>query len=133
MGFTGISLGTEASGDPVSVTQCPQLMEKRFWSTPVQSDNYKKFAERFKIRFGEYPRFPSAATSYDAVMVIAEGLKESNLEGGEALQKAIAEIKNLSGAGLKSISFNKIGFVNTPEDSFEIQTVKDGNFITVKY
>lgn len=133
MGFKGISLGTEASGDPMSITQCPKLMENRYWSTPVQTESNKVFAEKFKTRFGEYPRFPSSAPAYDAVMVIAEGLKRSDLRGGEALQKAIAEIKNLQGAGLKSISFDKIGFVNTPEDAFEIQTVRDGNFITVKY
>lgn len=134
LGYKGVTLGTESSGDPVSVAQCPTLMEKRFFSTPVQSEAYKAFAKRFKSRFGQYPpRFPSAATAYDAVMTIARGLEASDLRGGDALQKAIAETQNLQGVGLSSISFNKQGFVNTPENAFEIMTVKEGQFIKVSY
>ncbi len=133
IGYNGITLGTEASGDPVSIEQCPKLMEKRLFSTPTQTENGKAFAERFKARFGSYPRFPSAATAYDAVLTIARGLEKSNLKGGEALRDAIAETKNLKGAGLDSISFNKIGFINTPENTFEMQTVKNGEFVKVNY
>jgi branched-chain amino acid transport system substrate-binding protein len=133
IGYKGVTLGTESSGDPVSVAECPILMEKRYFSTPTQSDNYKVFAEEFKSRFGAYPRFPSAATAYDAIKVIAKGLEMSNLKGGESLRDAIANIRGLKGTGLGDISFNASGFVNTPENAFEMQTVKDGQFVKVNY
>ncbi len=132
MGYQGITLGTESSGDPVSITQCPKLMEKRFWSTPVQSSEYKLFAERFKTQFGDYPRFPSAATAYDAVMAIAHGLERSHLKGGESLRDALTKT-NIKGVGLENISFANNGFANTPENTYEIQTVKDGKFVRASY
>lgn len=129
IGYKGIILGTESSGDPISISQCPTLLEKRFFSTPAQSDNYKSFAERFKTRFGEYPRFPSAATSYDAAMIIADSLEQSNLQGGEVLRDIIAKTQKSNGVSLESISFDKKGFVNTPENAFEMRTVKDGKYV----
>jgi ABC-type branched-subunit amino acid transport system substrate-binding protein len=133
IGFTGITLGTESSGDPVTLEKCPKLMEKRFFSTPADSESYKAFAERFNIRFGGYPRSPSAATAYDAVVVVARALEKSNLQGGEALQKALAEIKKVQGVGLTDISFDAMGFVNTPENTYEMRTVKNGEFVKVNY
>lgn len=133
VGYNGVTLGTEASGDPVSITQCPELLEKRFFSMPVQSNNYKIFAEKFKAKFGDYPRFPSTATSYDAVMAIANGLEKGNLAGGEVLRENIANIRDFAGAGLESISFDDKGFIKTPENAFEMQTVKDGKFVKAEY
>ena len=133
IGYAGITLGTESSGDPTSLSQCPKLLEKRYFSTPVQTENYRAFAERFKVHFGSYPKYPSAATAYDGVMVVMKGLKASKLVGGEALRDAIADTHTDSGVALKSISFNKIGFIETPEDAFEINTVKDAVFTKVSY
>jgi ABC-type branched-subunit amino acid transport system substrate-binding protein len=132
LGYKGITLGTESSGDPTSLSQCAKLMENRYFSTPVQTERYKAFAEKFKVRFGEYPKFPSAATAYDAVQVIAEGLKLTKGEGGEALKRSLAVTKNLKGVAYDDITFDAMGFVATPENAFEMQTVRAGKFVKVE-
>ncbi len=132
LGYKGITLGTESSGDPTSLSQCSELLENRYFSTPVQSDRYKEFALKFKERFGDYPKFPSAATTYDAVQVIAYGLKQTNGVGGEKLRGVLAELSNFKGVSIEDITFNEMGFVHTPEDEYEIQTVKDGKFVGVE-
>lgn len=129
IGFAGITLGTESSGDPTSLSQCGELLEKRYFSTPIKTRKYEDFSERFRTRFGHYPKFPSAGTAYDAVMVIADSLKRSNLKGGESLRDAIASTSSLGGVALDPISFDSIGFIKTPENAFEIQTTRDGKFV----
>lgn len=129
LGYNKPTLGTESSGDPTSLEQCPLLMENRYFSTPVHSSAYADFAERFKKRFGDYPKFPSAETAYDAVMVIAKALEKTNLQGGKVLRDAIIQTNNLKGVSSDNIKFNDIGFVSTPENGFEMQVVKNGKFI----
>ncbi len=133
LGLNVPSLGTESSGDPTSLSQCADLMVNRYFSTPAQTESNKAFAERFKARFGAYPKFPSAATSYDAVMIIAAGLKKSNLVGGETLRDAIANTRDLRGVSLDDLTLDSIGFVSTPENAYEIQTVRNGGFVKVSY
>ena len=128
VGFRGITFGTESSGDPVSIAQCPTLLENRYFSTPIGSDLYAGFAERFKRRFGSEPRFPSAATSYDAVMAVAHALESTGLEGGEDLRDALRRTSS-EGVSVKQISFDEIGFVKTPEDTYVMQTVRGGKFV----
>jgi ABC-type branched-subunit amino acid transport system substrate-binding protein len=75
------------------------------------------------------PETPSVMTAYDAVKIIAESLTKTRGEGGEKLQKEISSIKNYKGVSLNNISFDEIGFVKTPKDSWEIKTVKNGEFV----
>ncbi|MDB5259256.1 MAG: hypothetical protein JWO73_464 [Candidatus Taylorbacteria bacterium] len=131
LGYAGPTLGTESSGDPTSLTTCPELMKDRYFSTPTQTKGYPRFAEGYRAEFGEYPRYPSAATAYDAAYVIANGLERSKLRGGKALRDAIAATKSLSGASSDKIEFNAAGFIRTPENGFEIQTVRDGKFMKI--
>jgi branched-chain amino acid transport system substrate-binding protein len=131
LGINIKTFGTESSGDSVSLKNCPDLMEERLWSAPKELDGYKNFQNRFEKRFGEKPKFPSAANAYDSVMVIAEGLKKTKGVGNEALRDAIAEIK-IKGVSLEDISFNEKGFVKTPEDTFIMKTMKEGNVIELK-
>lgn len=122
------TLGTESSGDPSSLANCSKLLETRFFSTPKQTKEYSLFADKFKDKYGEAPRFPSAVTAYDAVFVIAQALKETKLHGGAELQKTL-EIISITGAGLEKIKFNSKGFVVTPDDAFEMKTTLDGKFV----
>ena len=131
LGLSVPTLGTESSGDQVSLAECPQLLENRYFSTPKQSDKYALFSGSFKSTFGDIPKFPSAVTAYDAVYVIADALKKTGGNGGEALQKAIAETDR-GGVALSEIKFNQKGFLFTPEDSFEMKTTKNGAFVEIK-
>lgn len=132
LGYKGITLGTESSGDPVSLSQCATLLENRYFSTPVETPASKDFAERFKMRFGSYPKFPSARTAYDAVQAVAVGLKKTHGVGGEALKDALMSVE-IDGVSNSRVVFSENGFVKTPEDAFEMQTVKDGKFVKVGY
>ncbi|MEN9921531.1 MAG: hypothetical protein RLZZ517_509 [Candidatus Parcubacteria bacterium] len=131
LGINIQTFGTESSGDGVSLKNCPDLMSERLWSAPKESNEYKDFQSRFEKRFGEKPKFPSAANAYDSVMVIAEGLKKTKGTGNEALRNAIAETK-IKGVSLEDISFNEKGFVKTPEDTFIMKTSSSGNIIDVQ-
>ena len=131
LGIKTITFGTESSGDGVSLKNCPNLMSDRFWSTPKENNSYADFSNRFAKRFGDKPNFPSAVTSYDAVMVIANALKQTNGVGGEVLRDAIQKT-NIKGISLDNISFNEKGFLTTPEDAFVMKTVKDGQAVEVK-
>jgi ABC-type branched-subunit amino acid transport system substrate-binding protein len=123
-------LATESAGNNAALDICPELLPNIYFSTPVQIDAYTAFAARYKARFGHEPQFISAVTAYDAMMVVAEGLKKTNGEGGVALRDAIAATK-IPGVSLPTISFNQKGFVTTPEDAFHMQTVKDGKYVTI--
>ncbi len=130
MALNAVSFGTESSGDSVSLKNCPQLLENRIFSTPVKTESQLEFEARFEKKYGEKPEYPSIVTAYDAVRVIADGLRRSKLEGGEALQKAIAAT-NIPGASVPTIKFNEKGFLQTPEDAFEMKTVKNGEFVQI--
>ena len=121
-------LSLEASGNYASLAQCPQFLENLYFSTPAPNESSEKFIQKFIERYGREPQYPSAVTSYDAVRVIAHALEETNLEGGEALRDAISET-NIDGFSLPTITFDDNGFVVTPSDAFEIQTVRDGQFV----
>ena len=65
-----------------------------------------------------------AAQAYDALYIMAEGLKNAGEADRDALRDAIAEIKDLEGI-LGKFSFDEDGdIVMEPT----VVTIKDGNF-----
>lgn len=129
LGLNVPKLGTESSGDFVSLKNCPKLLENSYFSSPKQTVSGKEFIERFKAKYGDVPKFPSAVTAYDAVRVLAEALKKTNGEGAEKLRDAIATT-HIAGASLSDIKFNSKGFIETPEDAFEMMTARGGQFVS---
>lgn len=129
IGLTSIKLGTESAGDYISLKNCPDLLEGTYFSSPQVTSAGAEFNDKFKKRFGDMPKFPSAITAYDAVYVLAHALRQTNGEGGEKLRKAVSDV-NLSGSAIEQVKFNKKGFLYTPEDTFLMMTVKDGKFIS---
>lgn len=129
-GFAVPVLATEAAGNNASLSQCASDMTNLYFSTPsVSHPGYKAFESAFTEAYGRGPLFPSAVTAYDAVRVLADALEKTAGEGGEALQKALSETKGFKGASLPEITFKENGFVITPADAFEMQTVRDGKFV----
>jgi len=106
-------------------------MENLYFAFPKASEGYAEFKNSFITYHGETPKFPTARNAYDAVMIIAQALEKTNLEGGEKLRDAIAATKDYPGVSLDSMSFDEKGFLITPDDAFEIRTVRDGDFVTV--
>ncbi len=123
--------GTEALGSYASLEACGGQLTKMFFSTPLQGDRYNEFAARYEKRFGRQPQYPSAITSYDAVRVIAAGLEKTKGANGDVLRQAIASTKNFKGVS-QDITFDEKGYPITPEDSWEMQTVKNGRFVRVE-
>jgi len=123
-------LATEAAGNSASLTECPNELANLFFSTPSQNhDGYFKFEKMFSEKYGRRPLFPSAVSAFDAVRIMALALEQTGGQGGEPLQKALAETKDFPGATLPIITFKENGFMITPDDVFEMQTVKNGEFV----
>jgi len=125
-------IATESARDYTALDQCPKNMESIEFSYPKVSSSYSDFEKRYVSAYGKKPETPSVMTAYDAVMIIAEGLKKTKGEGGDKLRLAIESIKDYKGVSQDNISFDKYGFVITPPDSFEMMTVRDGNFVPIE-
>lgn len=122
-------LSTESAGTPDALKDCPNLLEgKLYFSTPARAEKYDSFAADFKKQFGNEPQFPSAVTAYDAVYVIADALERAENLEGEQIKNALNKT-DLSGISLPEIIFDDRGYVRTPVDAFEVQTVKAGKFV----
>jgi len=132
LGIKAPIISTEAARDYVSLANCPKNMESIEFSYPKVSSSYSDFEKRYVSAYGKKPETPSVMTAYDAVMIIAEGLKKTKGEGGDKLRLAIESINNYKGVSQDNISFDKYGFIITPPDSFEMMSVRDGKFITIE-
>ncbi|MBI5126497.1 MAG: ABC transporter substrate-binding protein [Candidatus Taylorbacteria bacterium] len=129
LGLTVPILATEAAGNYNSLSTCARDLETSYFSTPKHSTEYQKFENVYAARYGHVPQYPSAVTAYDAVFVIARGLEKTKGKGGQTLRDAIAETKDMKGAALSRISFDQKGYLITPDDAFEMQTVRGGKFV----
>ncbi|MCB9798802.1 ABC transporter substrate-binding protein [Candidatus Nomurabacteria bacterium] len=124
-------LSTESSGTAAALGQCPDLMENVFFSTPHKTHLYKDFAQRFKAKFEHEPQFPSVATSYDAMKILLSVIEETGSTDGKVLREGLKQLDEYQGVSFESIYFDEMGFVKTPEDAFEMMTVREGAFVSV--
>jgi branched-chain amino acid transport system substrate-binding protein len=131
LGFTKPILATEAAGNSASLQQCPDMMGQLYFSTPRATTRTTDFIKRFQYRFGREPQYPSVVTTYDAVMVIAGALEKSGLARNEDLRKEIAST-DMESVSYDRLKFNNSGYVETPADAFEVQTVREKKFVPIK-
>lgn len=83
----------------------------------------QEFEDKFKKKYGENPD-AYAATSYDAVYIIAEAIRKGGYTG-PGIQKAMLQLKNFPGvSGLTT--FDEFGEVNKPYHQF---VVRKGEFV----
>lgn len=88
-----------------------------------QSPAFIDFKSRYKARFGNDPSF-GAAYSYEAILVMAEALKKTNVNKN-GLKQALLEIKNFK--GLKdNFSFDRFGDVERP---WYLNTIHNGKYV----
>ncbi len=125
-------LSVESAGDYPSLGQCANLMQNIYFSYPKESSKYSAFATAFQAKYSSQPETPSVMTAYDAVKIIAKGLETTNGVGGAALRDAIKTTSDYKGVSLDSISFDEMGYVITPNDAFEVRTVRNSKFVTVQ-
>ena len=129
LGFNKPILSTAVSLSSGAIKNCAELMERFYYAFPKQEDGYAKFVESFRAKYDREPNSPAASNAYDAVYILKEALKRSNLQGGEVLQKALLQTKNFRGASLNSMSFDEQGFIVAPVAAYNIKTVRNGQSV----
>ena len=127
-------LSTESAGTPKALEDCSDLLEGRlYFATPSQGNGYADFATAYEKRFSQKPLSPSAVTAYNAVRVLAQvigDLIETEKDvTRENIKIGLDNVKFEQGISIPVIEFNEKGFVITPDDAFEMQTVREGKFV----
>ena len=93
------------------------------WFAEKEDPKVQEFVKNYEAEYGLAPD-QFAAQAYDALYIMAEGLKNAGEADRDALRDAIAEIKDLEGI-LGKFSFDKDGdIVMEPT----VVTIKDGKF-----
>ena len=93
------------------------------WFAAKEDPKVQEFVKNYEAEYGKAPD-QFAAQAYDAMYIMAEGLKNAGEADRDALRDAIAEIKDLEGI-LGKFSFDKDGdIVMEPT----VVTIKDGKF-----
>ena len=93
------------------------------WFAEKEDPKVQEFVKNYEAEYGIEPD-QFAAQAYDALYIMAEGLKNAGEADRDALRDAIAEIKDLEGI-LGKFSFDKDGdIVMEPT----VVTIKDGKF-----
>lgn len=132
-------LSTESAGTVKVLKDCPSTVEgSLYYSTPRQDSKYDEFEKAYVARFGSKPLSSSAVTSYDAILVVAEAMKNSkdiNSANAEdltlvrnSIRDEVAKIRFVKGSSMSEIIFDQKGFVVTKVDAFMIKGVKGGEF-----
>lgn len=127
-------LSTDSAGNPKALSECAdQLQGRLFYTTMNRGNGYDGFSKAFAERFGHEPITPSAATAYNAVMTLADVLK--NLAGSgtpitrDSIQQGLRTVDYKGAVSIGEIKFNEKGYVVTPPAAYEMRTVKDGAFV----
>lgn len=100
-------------------------LENVYYPIPVMTQKDGEFSARFEERFGNAPLTPAAATSYDAVMMLAIAM-----DGSSSVQEtrlALHEIQGYDGAS-SIMGFDEFGWA-TSEREYKVMTVRDGEFV----
>ena len=93
------------------------------WFAEKEDPKVQEFVKNYEAEYGLAPD-QFAAQAYDALYIMAEGLKNAGEADRDALRDAIADIKDLEGI-LGKFSFDKDGDI-VMEPS--VVTIKDGKF-----
>jgi len=93
-------LGADGFYSPVLVELGGDAVEGAVFTagffTDDPSENAQNFVKAYKEKFNEEPDM-FAAQAYDAAMILLNALKKTNGQGGEALQKEMANTKDFPG------------------------------------
>ncbi|MDQ0219219.1 branched-chain amino acid ABC transporter substrate-binding protein [Peribacillus cavernae] len=127
MGITVPFVGGNGFNSPEVINIAGKAADGLFVATPWFSEKedpkVQEFIKKYETEYGKKPD-QFAAQAYDALYIMAEGLKNAGEADRDALRDALAEIKDLEGI-LGSFSFDKDGDV---EMDPIVLTIKDGKF-----
>ena len=127
MGITVPFVGGNGFNSPQVIDIAGDASEGLIVATPwfgaKEDPKVQEFAKNYEAEYGVAPD-QFAAQAYDAMYIMAEGLKNAGEADRDALRDAIADIKDLEGI-LGKFSFDKDGdIVMEPT----VVTIKDGKF-----
>ena len=127
MGITVPFVGGNGFNSPQVIEIAGDASEGLIVATPwfgaKEDPKVQEFVKNYEAEYGKAPD-QFAAQAYDALYIMAEGLKNAGEADRDALRDAIAEIKDLEGI-LGKFSFDKDGdIVMEPT----VVTIKDGKF-----
>jgi len=120
---------SEALDDPSVIQNAGNAANGATYITFAKNDNReaKDFAQAYKKRFGVEPKL-FASEAYDAVMLIAKGLKKIGQVNSIKLHNELYTVKNYQGAS-GTLSFDENGDVVKP---LQIKKIKDLKSYVVK-
>jgi ABC-type branched-subunit amino acid transport system substrate-binding protein len=100
-------------------------LENSIYPLPTMQDRDLAFNAKFKARFGSEPLTPTAASSYDAMHMLAIALK--NGDDPAIVKKSLLAIENYDGASPLT-RFNEFGWAVVDRE-FDLKTVRNGTFV----
>lgn len=130
LGFKGTILAATNFSVPEALAIAGEKAEGVWVSTPYSDfsrGKARRFYERFKAKFGYEPS-QFEVNGYDALMLLAEGLRRFGYKHPEKIGDYLRRLKNYEGAG-GVMSFTPEGDVIK---RMAIQRVKNGRLETVK-
>lgn len=127
-------LSTDSALNVKALSDCAGDMQDRlYFSTPNRGNGFEQFVTDYQNRFGQKPLASSAATAYNAGLVLGDVMKKLAAAGKEInrenIKAALKTERFEGGVSIKTIQFDEKGFLTTPADAFEMQTVKDAKFV----
>jgi branched-chain amino acid transport system substrate-binding protein len=127
MGITVPFVGGNGFNSPQVIEIAGDAAEGLIVATPwfgaKEDPKVQEFVKNYEAEYGLAPD-QFAAQAYDAMYIMAEGLKNAGEADRDALRDAIAEIKDLEGI-LGKFSFDKDGDIVMEPN---VVTIKDGKF-----
>jgi len=127
MGITSQFVGEEGSDSSEFVAIAGPASEGFVLVTNLNRDDPRPVVKSFLKQYAEqFKTSPSMvdASAYDAVMIIAEGIRRANSLDGPAIQKAIAGTRDYNGLTGMIRGFNKGEVVK----DVQVQVVRNGQF-----
>ncbi len=128
LGLEAQILGEEGFDSPKFIELAGDAANGVIFTTNLNREDPRPFVQEFLKQYREsYGIEPDmvGASSYDAFMVVVEGIKQAGSTDAKAIRDAIANLKDYDGVTGKVSSFNAIGEVMK---SVQVQVVKDGEF-----
>lgn len=132
LGITAVLMGGDGWGSPDIVELSGGAIEGGYFVNLAAMEDplIQDFLAEYRAKYGEDPVMPNPLMAYDAMLWLADALKRTNGEGGEALAKALEETKDLQVlTGILTIDPATHNPLNKPA---VIQQVQDGTFVYVE-
>lgn len=104
-------------------------LEGLYYAFPQEVPKYLQFEDDFERKYGIKPTSPSAATSYDATMLLIDALK-SGARTTQEVSEYLHKVENYEGAS-NVITFNSNGIISNKK--YIVKTIEGGNFVEVQY